>query len=154
MYDHKPFKRLTNPGEASVVGRTDLWDKTPNRPGSVKSAIPSGHLGSEMVSTVAWNGKTCGVNSCWMCDPSHFHQSYDTGVMTRILYKLCTLWLLNQPCGNVCKVTAYNSIGMSVVGCTDLSGKELHRPVGMGIVVTSEKPMWCNGQHTPLSTMS
>ena len=26
---------------------------------------------------------------------------------------------------------------MSVVGCTDPSGKELHRQVGMGIVVTS-----------------
>ena len=32
----------------------------------------------------------------------------------------------------------------TVVGCTDLSGKELHRPVGMGIVVTSRKPLWCN----------
>ena len=32
---------------------------------------------------------------------------------------------------------------MSVVGCTDFSGKELHRQVGREIVVTSGKPMWC-----------
>ena len=34
---------------------------------------------------------------------------------------------------------------MSVVVCTDLWGKELHRQLGMKIVVTPGKPMWCNG---------
>ena len=32
-----------------------------------------------------------------------------------------------------------------VVVCIDLWGKELHRQVGVGIVVTSGKPTWCNG---------
>ena len=31
-----------------------------------------------------------------------------------------------------------------VVACTDLCGKELHRQVGVGIVVTPGKPMGCN----------
>ena len=38
----------------------------------------------------------------------------------------------------------YNSRGTSVLVCTDLWGMELHREVGVGIVVTSGKPMWCN----------
>ena len=45
---------------------------------------------------------------------------------------------------NDCKIdfkVFYNCI----VVCTDLWGKELHRQVGVGIVVTSGKPMWCNG---------
>ena len=32
-----------------------------------------------------------------------------------------------------------------IVGCTDLSGKKLLRQVGVGILVTSGKPTWCNG---------
>ena len=32
-----------------------------------------------------------------------------------------------------------------VVVCTDLSDKELHRQVGVGIVVTPRKPTRCNG---------
>ena len=40
---------------------------------------------------------------------------------------------------------AYNSKGMSVVGFTDLSGKELHIEIGVGIVVTSWKPVRRNG---------
>ena len=39
----------------------------------------------------------------------------------------------------------YNSRGMRVVVCTDLWGKELHRQVDAGIMVTSGKPTWCNG---------
>ena len=39
----------------------------------------------------------------------------------------------------------YNSRGMSVVACTDLWGKELHRQVGMGIGGDIREPMWCNG---------
>ena len=35
--------------------------------------------------------------------------------------------------------------GMSVEVCTDLRGEELLRQVGVVIVVTSEKPTWCNG---------
>ena len=31
----------------------------------------------------------------------------------------------------------YNATGMNVVGCTDLSGKELHRQVGLSSVVTA-----------------
>ena len=34
---------------------------------------------------------------------------------------------------------------MYVVVCTDLWGKELDRQVGVSRVVTSGKPMWCNG---------
>ena len=30
-------------------------------------------------------------------------------------------------------------MGGSVIGCTDLSGKELHRHVGVGIVMASER---------------
>ena len=32
-----------------------------------------------------------------------------------------------------------------VVVCTDLWGKELYRQAGVGIVMTSGKPTWCNG---------
>ena len=39
----------------------------------------------------------------------------------------------------------YVCMYVSVVGCTDLSGKELHRHVAVEIVVTSGKRMWCNG---------
>ena len=63
--------------------------------------------------------------------------------MTMILYKLHAVWLLNQPCVHICKVIArvyvivsikktYYSRGMSVVVCTDPSGKELHRQIGVG----------------------
>ena len=65
-----------------------------------------------------------------------------------ILYKLCTVWLLNLLCAYVCEVTACMCViltikrhtipaGTGVTGCTDLSGKELYRQVGLGIVGTS-----------------
>ena len=46
--------------------------------------------------------------------------------------------------GNCKYYKAYNSMGMSSVGCTDVSGKQLHRQVDMYLGVTSGKPMWCN----------
>ena len=68
--------------------------------------------------------------------------------VNRILYKLCTVLLLNLPCVCICKVTAcmyvivsikktYNSSRTTAVVCTDLSGREPHRQVGMGRVVKS-----------------
>ena len=76
--------------------------------------------------------------------------------MTRIPYELCAVWLLNLPCVYVCEVTACMYVivsvkrltipeGTSVVVCTDVSGKKPHKQVGEGIVVTSGKPMLCNG---------
>ena len=38
----------------------------------------------------------------------------------------------------------WNITNVIIVDCTALSGKQLHRQVGMGIVVTLEKPTWCN----------
>ena len=65
--------------------------------------------------------------------------------VTMILYKLCTVWLLNLP---LCEVTAFMHVirsierltipgGTSVVVYTDLLGKKLHRQVDVGTVVTS-----------------
>ena len=68
-----------------------------------------------------------------------------------ILYKLCAVWLLNLPCVGlfVYEVTdclyVIASIkrliipgGTSVEGCTDLSDKELHRQVGVNIVISGK----------------
>ena len=65
-----------------------------------------------------------------------------------ILYRHCALWLINLPCVCICKDTACMYVivsikrltipgGMSVVICTDLWGKELHRQIGVGMVVIS-----------------
>ena len=65
------------------------------------------------------------------------------------LYNICDLASLNLPWLDICMVTAYmyaivrtkktyNSRGMSGVVCIDLSGKETHRAVGVGRVVTSK----------------
>ena len=45
-----------------------------------------------------------------------------------------------------------SSLGItSVVVCTDLSGKEPHRQIGMvSIVIDIREPKWCNGYHTTL----
>ena len=60
-------------------------------------------------------------------------------VVTMILYKLCTLSLLNLPYACICKCKAIScmSRGTRVVVYTDLLGKGPHRQVGMGIVMTS-----------------
>ena len=55
--------------------------------------------------------------------------------ITRILCKVHAVWLLNLCC---IYTILQNSKGVSVVVYTDLSGKELHRQVVMGRVVTSE----------------
>ena len=44
-------------------------------------------------------------------------------------------------CGGILYVDAAIVVDGIVVVCTDLSGKELHRQVGVGILVTSGKPM-------------
>ena len=40
--------------------------------------------------------------------------------------------------------------GTSVVVCTDLSGKEPHRQIGIGSVICIREPRRCNGLHTSL----
>ena len=67
--------------------------------------------------------------------------------MNMILYKLCTVCLLNLSCVCISKVGACMYVlkdlqfqegrRVSVAVCTDISGKELHRQVGMGKTVTS-----------------
>ena len=67
-------------------------------------------------------------------------------VITKILYKLSAVWLLRLPCIcvcmyghclNVCNFKANNAKVMSVVVCTNLSGKKPHRQVDMDKVVAS-----------------
>ena len=46
------------------------------------------------------------------------------------------------------KSSSYIYVGIDIyiyIFCTELWGKELHRQVGGGMVVTYRKPTWCNG---------
>ena len=61
------------------------------------SMVTSGSLGGEMVSTPAQNASN--VDSIPTLGTT-FHHTHDTGAMTRILYKLCTVWLVGK--GIVC----------------------------------------------------
>ena len=99
--------------------------------------MTSGSLGCVMLSTLAWNAREVGS----ILTLGTFITPKTLVAMTRILYKLCTVLSLNLRCVHVCEVNAcmyvivsikrltINSRERSVVGCTDLSDKELHRQV-------------------------
>ena len=84
----------------------------------------------------------CGFDTHSMYKTSHFHHTHDTGCCGRP-DNLCAAWLLKRAMYVRCIAipACIKSLRipwvMRVVGCTDLSDKELHRQVGMGIVVTS-----------------
>ena len=81
-----------------------------------------------------------------MQDPSH-------GSMTRILHKLCAVWLLNLLCICICKAIAcmYIIVGIKrltipevvlLVVIIELSDQEPHRQVGMGKMMISTLAHW------------
>ena len=53
----------------------------------------------------------------------HFHLTHDTGAMNRILYKLCTVWLLNLPYVCICKVIACMYVIVSIKRLTSPEGR-------------------------------
>ena len=59
-----------------------------------------------MVCTLAWNAKDVGFDFRSRRDISNFHHPHDSGAVTRILYKLCVVWLLNLPCVCICNAIA------------------------------------------------
>ena len=76
---------------------TDLSGKEPHRQVGVGKVVTSRSLGDIMVSTLAWNARDVGCR----LNISLFHHPNNTA-LTRILYKLCTVWLLSLPC--ICTV--------------------------------------------------
>ena len=63
------------------------------------------------------------------------HRTSPTSTYSHHSRMYLSIWLI------VWEVTAYYCTSLHA----DLWGKELHTQVGVGIVVTSGKPMWCNG---------
>ena len=59
-------------------------DKDPHR----QFGMTSGSIGGVMVSTLASSTRDVSLNPAR--NFPHFNQPHDTGVLTRILYKLCT----------------------------------------------------------------
>ena len=90
--------------------------------------------------------KRCRFDSCSRHNISHFQYSYGIGAVTRILRKLCAVYLLNLPCAYIVEVfhviISIKRLTIlarsSMLLCNDLSGNELHRQAGMGSMVTSQ----------------
>ena len=81
-----------------LVVYTDLSGKEPHRQADMGVVVTSESLGGVMVSILALECKRCWFDSHSMCNICHLYHSYDTGAVTWILYKLCTVWLMNLPC--------------------------------------------------------
>ena len=98
----------------SVVVCTELWGKELYRQVGVGIVVISGSLCDAVLAQ--W----LGMPGTWVESRSrhiisHFCDTHDTGSMTRILYKLCTVWLFNLPYVCICKDIASMYVIVSII---------------------------------------
>ena len=76
---------------------TDLSVKEPCKQVGVDRVIASENLDRLMVRMLDRNGKKCQFESCSRSNISYIHHPDYTGAMTRILYKVCAVLMMNLP---------------------------------------------------------
>ena len=100
----------------SVVVCTDLFDKELHRLEEVGRVVTSGSIGDVMVSKLAQNARDVGSIPI-------FIPLMILVAMTMILYKLCTVLLLELPYVCLCKVTAFMYVIININKSTIAGGQ-------------------------------